>query len=109
MRSGEIMNDLKFALRQLAKNPGFTAVAVLTIAICLVANLAIFAVIDSVLVRNLPFPSPDQLETMFRNYPKSHVERHPSRRDSGPRAHLRSSGWLSSPGSPPGMARRWTR
>jgi predicted permease len=69
------MNDLKFAFRQLAKNPGFTAVAVLTLAICLGANLAIFAVIDSVLVRNLPFPTPDQLVTMFNTYPKAGVER----------------------------------
>jgi len=69
------MNDLKFAFRQLAKNPGFTAVAVLTLALCLGANLAIFAVIDSVLVRKLPFPTPDQLVTMFNTYPKAGVER----------------------------------
>lgn len=59
------MNDLKFALRQLLKKPGFTAVAVLTLGIYLGANLAIFSVIDSVLVRKLPFPRPDKLVTMF--------------------------------------------
>ena len=69
------MTDLKFAFRQLAKNPGFTAVAVLTLALCLGANLAIFAVIDSVLIRKLPFPTPDQLVTMFNTYPKAGVER----------------------------------
>lgn len=69
------MNDLKFAFRQLAKNPGFTAVAVLTLGICLGANLAIFSVIDSVLVRKLPFPRPEELVTMFNSYPKAGVER----------------------------------
>src|SRR5438128_1353471 len=69
------MNDLKFAFRQLLKNLGFAAVAVLTLALCLGANLTIFAVIDSILLRNLPFPTPDQLVTMFNTYPKAGVER----------------------------------
>lgn len=69
------MTDLKFAFRQLIKHPGFTTVAVLTLAICLGANLAIFAVIDSVLLRSLPFPQSDQLVTMFNSYPKAGVER----------------------------------
>ena len=59
------MNDLKFAFRQLLKNPGFTAVAVLTLALCLGANTTIFAVIDAVLVRPLPFPEPGRLMTIF--------------------------------------------
>jgi len=50
------MNDLRFAFRQLVKNPGFTSVAILTLAVCIGANLTIFAVIDSVLMRPLPFP-----------------------------------------------------
>src|SRR6185369_11088581 len=69
------MNDLRFALRQLLKNPGFTTVAVLTLALCLGANLTIFAVIDSVLLRPLPFPDPDRLVTMFNSYPKMSRER----------------------------------
>jgi hypothetical protein len=64
------MSDLKFAFRQLLKNPGFTAVAVLTLALCLGANLAIFAVVDTVLVRPLPFPEPDRLVTIYNTYPK---------------------------------------
>src|SRR5438270_1324266 len=68
------MNDLKFALRQLRKSPAFTVTALATVAICLGANLAIFAVIDSILLRPLPFPQSDQLVTIFNTYPKAGVE-----------------------------------
>src|SRR6202049_3395632 len=68
------MNDLRYALRQLRKTPAFTVTALATIAICLGANLAIFAVIDSVLLRPLPFPQPDQLVTIYNTYPKAGVE-----------------------------------
>jgi predicted permease len=69
------MNDLRFALRQLRKAPAFTVTALATVAICLGANLAIFAVIDSVLLRPLPFPRADQLVSIFNTYPKAGVER----------------------------------
>ena len=65
---------LKFALRQLRKAPAFTVTALATIAICLGSNLAIFAVIDSVLLRPLPFPQSDRLVTIFNTYPKAGVE-----------------------------------
>ncbi len=68
------MNDLKFALRQLRQAPAFTVTALATVAICLGANLAIFAVIDSVLLRPLPFPQPDRLVTIYNTYPKAGVE-----------------------------------
>jgi putative ABC transport system permease protein len=55
------MNDLKFALRQLPKNPGFTAVAVLTLALGIGANTAIFSVVNAVLFRRWPFPDADRL------------------------------------------------
>ncbi len=68
------MNDLRFAFRQLRKAPAFTLTALATIAICLGANLAIFAVIDAVLLRPLPFPQSDRLVTIFNTYPKAGVE-----------------------------------
>src|SRR5437867_5047761 len=68
------MKDLKFALRQLRKSPGFTVTALATVAICLGANLAIFAVINSILLRPLPFPQSDRLVTIFNTYPKAGVE-----------------------------------
>jgi len=68
------MNNLRFALRQLRKAPAFTVTAVATVAICLGANLAIFAVINSILLRPLPFPQSDRLVTIYNTYPKAGVE-----------------------------------
>ena len=69
------MNDLRFAFRQLRKNPGFLAVAVLTLALCVGANVVIFAVVDSVILRPLPFREPDRLVTTVNAYPKAGVPR----------------------------------
>src|SRR5258708_35217043 len=71
----EFHRQLSYAARLLRKTPAFTATALLTLAVCFGANLTIFAVIDSVLLRTMPFPKPDRLMTVFNTYPKAGVYR----------------------------------
>src|SRR5688572_20077744 len=68
-------NDLKFAFRQLWKNPVFSAVAILTLALGIGANTAIFSVIDAVLLKLLPFQEPSRLVTLWERAPARDVQK----------------------------------
>ncbi len=65
-----MIQDLRYALRQLLKSPAFTLVAIATLALGIGANSAIFSVIDTVLLRSLPFPNADRLTMIWETAPQ---------------------------------------
>jgi hypothetical protein len=67
------MNDLKFAFRQLLKNPGFTAVAVLTLALGIGVNTAIFSIVNGLLLRPLPYRDSERLAIVWTHSPGANV------------------------------------
>ncbi|MBS1827293.1 MAG: ABC transporter permease [Acidobacteria bacterium] len=71
----ELSRNLRQSARLLSKTPAFTLTAILPLAFCLGANLAIFALLDGVLLRPLPFPDPGRLVLLYKTYPNAGVLR----------------------------------
>jgi putative ABC transport system permease protein len=70
----QLLQDARYGLRQLRRNPGFTAVAVITLALGIGANAAIFSVFDGLFLRPLPFPKSDRLIDLDETAPKWDLE-----------------------------------
>src|SRR5213594_3279919 len=71
-----LFKDIRYGVRSLLKRPGFTAVAVITLALGIGANTAIFSVVNAVLLRALPFPNADRLvmvweDASFAGFPRN--------------------------------------
>ena len=81
-RMETVFQDLRFALRQLRRNPGFAVTAIVTLALGVCASVSIFAFVDAALIRPLPYQSPSRLVGLFESTP------------SGPRFHLSSLDYL---------------
>src|SRR5882724_724864 len=66
---GTILQDLRYAVRQLGKAPSFTVIAIVTLALGIGVNSAIFALADATWIRSLPFRDPDRLAMLWEQSP----------------------------------------
>ena len=62
-----LWRDLRYGIRQLVHNPGFAVTVVATLALSIGANTAVFSIVNALMLKNLPYPQPDRLGTIFRD------------------------------------------
>lgn len=72
-----MITDLRLAFRSLAKSPGFTLVAVITVALAIAANTAVFSLVNALLIRPLPFQDPQNLVLLFEKFPTQGLDQIP--------------------------------
>src|SRR5690242_15509056 len=71
MTARNLLLDFRFSLRLLRRNPGFSAAAIVVLALGIGANTAIFSIVNAVLLKPLPFDDPDRLVRLFHEPPQS--------------------------------------
>src|ERR1044071_4303565 len=71
------MTDLRYSFRQLVKSPGFTTVAILTLALAIGANTAVLSLVNALLLRPLPYKAPNHLVLLWERFPPQGLERIP--------------------------------
>ena len=74
----QLIQDLRYSARQLLRKPGFTAVLILTLALGIGANTAVFSVVHGVLLRPLPFPQPERLAVVWTQFPTMELNEFPA-------------------------------
>src|SRR5579863_6021777 len=77
VRMNNFFQNLRFAVRQLRRNPGFTFTVIVTLALAIGANTAIFSLVNALLLKSLPYPHPERMGTIFMSIQGAHADVEP--------------------------------